>query len=1403
MQNHHDIFISYARADDEPFIERLYKDLDEHGHKVWWDREAMESRGQTFLQVIRDAIAAVERVILVVGPEAVASDYVAVEWQYALEVCTPVVPILRLGEYDQLPEELSGYHCPEFREGTHPYEESLSELLRILKEPVQTGALHSVPALPAHFLPRPESIAAIHSTVLTDSDEPTIITGTKYATALHGMGGVGKSVMAAAFARRCETRWAFDDGVVWLTFGQNPNLVNILKGMGQFFGDDLDHYINETTAKARIVDLLSDKNSLLVLDDIWEMQYAESFINALSGTRCRTLITTRNNGLARDLDAQEHRLDELDDPQALALLADWAEQDVETLPKEAADIAQECGNLPLALAIAGAMVKGKLDRWKNVLHRLQNADLEKLRRQFPNYPYTSLLAAIQVSVDMLEPHIRQRYLDFAVFPEDTPIPEKVLATLWAANGLDEFDTQDVIDELANRSLLQQDEDGQITLHDLQHDYLRAQANDLLGLHRQFIESYAVTLHAPRSTLHETPWHKLPPEEPYIWQYLAYHHIQAKEWESLYHLLTDFDFLEAKCRAMSVYDMEADYRLALEDWRGDTNQKAVLDAFEERLRLESHHFHKAPELLFHALFNHLTWLDAEADNDGVLHTLCNEVKNGRVAWLRSTQDPRREDPLWLRSFEGHTGSVHSVAVTTDDGQLVSGAGTTVKVWDLESGRLLRSLEGHTNWVNAVAVMPDSAQVVSGSSDNTVKVWDLGSGRLLRSLEGHTNEVNAVAVTPDGKQVVSGSSDNTVKVWDLGSGRLLRSLEGHTDEVNAVAVTPDGAQVVSGSDDKTVKVWDLGSGRLLRSLKGHTSDVNAVAVTPDGAQVVSGSGSLPRSSDNTVKVWDLGSGRLLRSLEGHTRGVTAVAVTPDGAQVVSGSNDKTVKVWDLESGRLLRSLEEHTKWVNTVALTPDSAQVVSGSSDNTVKVWDLESGRLLRSLEGHTNWVNAVAVTPDGKQVVSGSKDNTVKVWDLESGRLLRSLEGHTNRVQSVAVTPDGKQVVSGSYDNNLKVWDLGSGRPLRSLKGHASVVYSVAVTPDGKQVVSGSYDKTIKVWDLESGRLLRSLEGHTNWVNAVAVTPDGKQVVSGSKDKTVKVWDLGSGRLLRSLEGHKIEVNTVAVTPDGEQVVSGSSDNTLKVWDLGNGRLLRSLEGHTRGVTAVAVMPDGKQVVSGSKDKTVKVWDLGSGRLLRSLEGHTNEVTAVAMTTPDGNQVVSGSNDKTVKVWDLGSGRLLRSLEGYTWGVTVVAVTPDGKQVISGSKDKTIKVWDLGSWRLLRSLEGHTDEVNAVAVTPDGKQVVSGSDDNTVKVWDLGSGRLLRSLEGHTDEVNAVAVTPDGAQVVSGSDDKTVKVWDIRTGEYQVLFWNDCAISSLALSQDGRWVIVGDAQGRVWIFEWMK
>jgi hypothetical protein len=84
---------------------------------VWWDRESLHSIALAFHQQIKDAIhQQIDRLIYIAGPKAALSDYGREEGKFALEGDKPVIPLLRLGDFDLLPGELRPLHCDDFRD---------------------------------------------------------------------------------------------------------------------------------------------------------------------------------------------------------------------------------------------------------------------------------------------------------------------------------------------------------------------------------------------------------------------------------------------------------------------------------------------------------------------------------------------------------------------------------------------------------------------------------------------------------------------------------------------------------------------------------------------------------------------------------------------------------------------------------------------------------------------------------------------------------------------------------------------------------------------------------------------------------------------------------------------------------------------------------------------------------------------------------------------------------------------------------------------------------------------------------------------------------------------------------------------------------------------------------------
>ncbi|HKX27545.1 MAG TPA: hypothetical protein VJ302_07630 [Blastocatellia bacterium] len=293
--------------------------------------------------------------------------------------------------------------------------------------------------------------------------------------------------------------------------------------------------------------------------------------------------------------------------------------------------------------------------------------------------------------------------------------------------------------------------------------------------------------------------------------------------------------------------------------------------------------------------------------------------------------------------------------------------------------------HSGSVYRVAVSPNGKTLASTHNDSTIRLWEVGTGRLIRSFVGHTGHVPVVVFSPDGTVLAGASPDQTLKLWNVESGKFIRAFTGHRDSVTSVAFSPNGKLLVSGSQDQTIKLWEAGTGRLVRSFEGHHSYVQSVAFSPDGKTIASG------SFDQTLKLWEAGTGRLIRTFEGHNGWVQSVAFSLDGKMLASGSPDKTVKLWEVETGSLVNSIGNHdSSLYGSVAFSPDRKTLALSGYSGTIEFWEAATGHQIRSLKDHRESVSSVAFSPDGKLLASGSYDGSIKIWDSATGDLRASL-----------------------------------------------------------------------------------------------------------------------------------------------------------------------------------------------------------------------------------------------------------------------------------------------------------------------------------------------------------------------------------------------------------------------------
>ncbi len=510
-----------------------------------------------------------------------------------------------------------------------------------------------LPALPAGFVPRPESLDTLRKTLLGSRPQVGVVA----AAALHGLGGLGKTVLARAAWEDPAIRAAFPDGALWATVGQTPDIARIQREWIRVLGGDIALAASPETGRAELTRLARDRAMLLVLDDIWQARAAKAL--EVAGPRVRVLITTRDATQAAGATPVSLSLMTLEEcRQTLRDAAGGRGPDDATLDA----IAGRVGRLPLALKVIGGLLALELT-WPEIA-----AELDAGRFQDIAVGDSSIFVTLDASVRLLPADQQDRYRELAVFPRDTPLNPAAVARLWArTGGVTSFVARKLLGELRARSLVQAD----YTLHDVQADYLRAvmtPAERVRALHSALCDAYAA---APDPAGDASPWSALPEDDDlYGWRFIATHLHQAGRDAELEALLTDMTYLEGKIARLGVAAAVADLGLL--------SEAGPLQLAASVLRAGALTLARHPEELLNQVHGRA----------GPIPALHHAPARPRPYFALYTASLKPADPALVRILAGHTGGVNGCAFSPDGTLALSASwDRTLRLWEVATGKTL--------------------------------------------------------------------------------------------------------------------------------------------------------------------------------------------------------------------------------------------------------------------------------------------------------------------------------------------------------------------------------------------------------------------------------------------------------------------------------------------------------------------------------------------------------------------------------------------------------------------------------------------------------------------------------------------------------------------------------------------
>lgn len=292
-------------------------------------------------------------------------------------------------------------------------------------------------------------------------------------------------------------------------------------------------------------------------------------------------------------------------------------------------------------------------------------------------------------------------------------------------------------------------------------------------------------------------------------------------------------------------------------------------------------------------------------------------------------------------------------------------------------------------------------------------------------------------------------------------------------------------------------------------------------------------------------------------------------------------------------------------------------------------------------------------------------------------------------------------------------------------------------------------------------------------------PNGTRALIGGSDRTVVVRDVATGKRITKWN-EDAAAKVFAFSRDGSIVAIGDDHQGLTIRDVATGKEITWWSGNECQVVALAFSSDASRLHIGCRDGGLYSGDLAARKKIRS--------------TPEAADIQAV----------LGTLTTVRPQPNDT-GVAI-AFSPDRSRAALGLRDGSLIAWNMPARKKSHGSEGFPtaseEAFTAIRYFPHGQKVVGGGDKGTIAVWETLAFTLETSWvngDGEDKEVVGLAVSPDGKFILSGDRQGSVRLWD-ASGKLLVSWtahgdW----VNVVAFSPDGTKALTGgdESPARLW------
>ena len=252
-------------------------------------------------------------------------------------------------------------------------------------------------------------------------------------------------------------------------------------------------------------------------------------------------------------------------------------------------------------------------------------------------------------------------------------------------------------------------------------------------------------------------------------------------------------------------------------------------------------------------------------------------------------------------------------------------------------------------------------------------------------------------------------------------------------------------------------------------------------------------------------------------------------------------------------------------------------------------------------------------------------------------------------------------------------------------------------------------------------------------------------------------------------------------------------------------------GHSQGVQRIRLFPrTGHLILSAGLDGTCKVWSVPEKQCMRTYKGHSAAVRDVQF-NHTGTKFVSASFDRYLRLWDTETGDVLQTFTNKKVPYCVQFYPLDDNLFVVGCSDNKIVTYDATTAEITQEYNHHLGPVNAIVFVEDqGTKMVSSGDDKKILVWEWDIGVPIKYISDPTmHSMPSLTMHPSHEFFCGQSLDNTICVFQAgqRFAMQRKKKFSGHIVSGYAcetaFSPDGRYLVSGDGNGAVFVWDWKR